>query len=99
MEEMGNLEGAANRAAKLVAMEWIDDLGVDCGVVGEGVGSIEGSVADKFKYVAVILFGAALGDDVDHSAGVLAVLCAVVASLNAEFLHRIRHREWLIDVG
>src|SRR5208282_1595320 len=64
MQEMGNLQRSADRAAKLVAMERVDDLGVECGAVGEGVGRVERPVADKFKRVTVVLVGSALGDDV-----------------------------------
>ena len=98
-EEMGNIEGSAHRAAKLVAMERIDDQGAYCGLPSEGIGGVEGPVTHKLKHVAVILLGAALGDDIDHGAGVLAVLRAVVVGLYAEFLQRIGHGERLIDVG
>ena len=45
------------------------------------------------------LVGAALGDDVHHAAGVLAVLRSVVVGLNAEFLNGVRHGERHVDVG
>jgi len=61
--------------------------------------SVEDAVPEIFEEIAVILLGTGLGDDVDHAAGVLAVLRLVVAGLHAELLQRVGERERGVDVG
>ena len=94
---MRNPHWAVDRAAELVALQVVASLhSVD---VREVVGGIEDAVADVLECVAVILVGAAASDDVDHAAGVLAVLGVVVAGLYAELLQDIREWKGRVDVG
>jgi len=98
---MWNLEWAAEGAAELVALKGIG-VGREHAVLDHGrevVMSVEDAIAEIFEKIAVIFFGAGLGDDVDHAAGVLAVLGLVVAGLYAELLQRVWEREGCIDVG
>jgi hypothetical protein len=95
--EMGNDNRAAYGTAELVAFERIHRLfAVD---VAEVVGGVELTIADEPKGAAVERVGAALGDDVDHAAAVLAVLGVVVAGLYAELLKGIGHGERSVDIG
>ena len=94
---------AADGSAELVAFQGIANLNQRRGGrrlgVAEVVGCIQVSVADVLEEIAVPLVGSGLGDYVDDAAGVLAVLCAVVAGLDAELLERVRHGEGRADVG
>ena len=93
LQEVGNCQRSADRAAKLVPLERVPATGA------EVIRGIEVAVTDKFKQVAVILVGSALGDDIDYAARVLAVLGVVVVGFDAELLHRIGHGERHVDVG
>ena len=72
-------------------------------IVGGGgseiVLGIEVRIANKLEDIAVEIVGTGLGDDVDDATGILTVLGAVVAGLDAEFLESIGKRKRLIDVG
>src|ERR1700684_2406644 len=84
--EVRNAERAAHCAAKLVALERVDGLAVGGGVIAEVRCCIQVAIADELEQVAVIMAGSALGNNVNHAAGVLAVLGVVVAGLDAELL-------------
>ena len=67
---------------------------------GREVGAcVEVAVAEELEQIAVEGRAAGAGDDVDDGAGALAELRVVVAGLNAELLHGVRHREGRVDVG
>ena len=101
LPETRNLERTTEGAAELVALEGIC-VGRKHAVLDhcrEVVVSVEDAVPEIFEEIAVILLGTGLGDDVDHAAGVLAVLRLVVAGLHAELLQRVGERERGVDVG
>src|ERR1700730_3606105 len=83
--------GDAEGPAKLIALELV----LPGSVPWSG---IEGRVPQKLKRVSMELVGTGFSDAVYHSPGVLAVLRAVVARLHAEFLKRVRHRKWLVNI-
>ena len=60
---------------------------------------IEDPIAHELKPVSVELIAARSGDDIYNSAGILAVLRAVIAGLHTEFLQCVRHGKRLVDVG
>ena len=97
MEKPGDFHRTTDGSTELVALQRVNRLHAIH--VSEKVRRIEGAVAHEFKEVAVEPVAAALGDDVDHAARVLAILGVVVAGLNAELLYRVRHGERRIDVG
>ena len=94
-----NLQRSAHHAAKLVALERIDDLVAGGGAIREIIGGIQIGIAHILEQVAVILIRAALGDDIHHPACILAILRVVVVGLDAELLHSVGHRKGQIDVG
>src|SRR5579875_1515057 len=96
-DESGNPDRAADGTSKLIALKRVDRFNaVD---IGEVVCGIKGAVAEKLEQIAVVLAASALGDNVDHTTGILAILGAVVAGLNAKLLQRIGHWKWSVDVG
>src|SRR5262249_8299913 len=75
------LEGAAYGSSELVTLERIH------GSMGaEVVCRIEHRVPVVFEQVSMQDAGPALGNDIDHATCVFAVLCIVIAGLDAEFL-------------
>src|SRR6267142_1357047 len=84
-------ERTAKGPAKLIALELILPGSVPWSC-------IEDRVAQKLKRISMELVGTGLSDDIHHPAGVLTVLRAVVAGLHTEFLKRIRHWEWLVNI-
>src|SRR5207244_4391842 len=87
-------DGAAESAAKLIALDAIGS-----GRRGKEILGVEHRIANEFEGVSVETVCARLGDDVNDAARVGAVLRAVVAGLDAEFLERVGERKGLIDVG
>lgn len=96
MEEMRNFNRSANRAAKLVALLWVDCLYAIH--VAEVIRRVEVSTAHKLEQVSVILFAAVLGHNVHYAAGLLTILGRIVTRLDAEFLQGIGKRERRVDV-
>ncbi len=84
-------ERTAKGSAKLIPLELV----LPGSVPRSG---IEDRVAQKLKRISVELVGTGFSDDIHHTAGVLTVLRAVVAGLHTEFLKRIRHWEWLVNI-
>ena len=92
------LSGPPTVTAELIPLQWVHRLYAI--YIAEIVRGIEDPVANELKQIDVILAGPALGDDVDHPTGVLAVLRVVVAGLDAEIHYtRIGHGERGVDVG
>ena len=89
-EEFVFLHGAAESSAKLVLVQRRFRRTRHCRGIKEIVVSVEGSIPEKFKRAAVKIVGAGLGDDVDVGAGIAAVACIVVRSLNLELLNGVR---------
>ena len=89
-----NLHWSTDSAAELMPVQRV--LRAD-GV--EVVLGVEEAVAQILEEIAVELFAARLGDDVDHRARALAEFGVVVAGLDAEFLGSIRHRVRIVHVG
>ena len=85
--ELVSFDGTTEIAAELVLFEF-RARGSD-GVEEKRVG-VQGVVAEVLPGRAVILVGAALGDDVDVSAGVPAIRCIVLAGLHFKFLNGVR---------
>ena len=87
-------DGAAESAAILIALDAIGSARRGKEILG-----VEHRIANEFEGVSVETVCARLGDDVNDAARVGAVLRAVVAGLDAEFLERVGERKGLIDVG
>ena len=87
-------DGAAESAAILIALDAIGSARRGKEILG-----VEHRIANEFEGVSVETVCARLGDDVNDAASVGAVLRAVVAGLDAEFLERVGERKGLIDVG
>src|SRR6266568_703050 len=83
---------------ELIALKLIASL-ILSGEIRIPASGVEHSIAQKFKRIAVEFIGAGLRHYVHYASGVLPKGRAVIAGLDAEFLERIRKREWLIDVG
>src|SRR5690348_4744677 len=100
-------DGAADGPSKLIAFQLVAPLVfrgllLSSNVNGKRrkkVARVENGIAQKLENIPVKVVRSGLGDDVDHRPGVLSILRAVVAGLNAELLKRIRERKWLVDVG
>src|SRR6185437_16125475 len=83
---------ATNRASKLIPLQRIH---LRCEIIP----CIEGSIADELERIAVPLVRARLRYDIDHGAGIRAVLCVEAVGLDAKFLHRIRERERVVGIA
>src|SRR6266702_4503656 len=84
-------------SAKLVPLKEVARL--DSIQIAEVVCRIEDTVSDVLKRVTVERIGSAARDDVHDAAGILAVLCVVVAGLNAELLQHVRKGKRGVHVG
>src|SRR6202041_275135 len=91
------VDGAADDAAELIALERVD--GLYAAGVTEVVCGVEDAVADELEEIAVEGIGSRFGDGVDDSAGVSAVAGGVVGGLDAELLEGVGEWKGLIDVG
>jgi hypothetical protein len=76
------LDGAADRAAELVALERV--LGGR-----EEVAGVQIAVAQKLEQISVNLVGSGFAHHVDHAAHGIPVLRAHIGALHAEFLDRV----------
>src|SRR5262249_8163320 len=80
----------AKRCAKLIAFQVV--LGSPI-FIGEKIGGIENSVAQKFEGRTVKLIGAALGYDVDLPTGPATEFCLRNAGLDGKLLHGVGDAE------
>ena len=62
------------------------------------IAGVEIAVAQELKRIPVEAIGAGFGDYVDHSSGMVPILCRKVAGLNTELLNGIREGEGEINV-
>src|SRR5712675_2795246 len=82
-ESLASAERAAGGGTELIALER------RCGALVEEVGRVEHVVAQEFKYCAMPLIAAGLGDDYDLGAGMFAEFGAVGITLDVEFAYGV----------